>query len=176
MCLFCACVYFGRIPLRARQQRPVLVRSIAAFDTLPLIDLASPAASRFVNNPHMWHIRFQDWWYNSIIKHDHSSMEQCQRFCESDIYCGACDFWSVSFPGRISPSVVVSQSVCLSVRVREHLAQFCSANLSYPPRSSSPPSLSLSLSLSGVRAGLCVPRRPNTAKSGPSFCAIYVTR
>ena len=103
------------------------------------------------NRDQFW---FQEWWYNSIIKHDHSSMEECQRFCESDIYCGACDFWSVSFPGRISPSVVVSQSVCLSVRVREHLAQFCLANLSYPPRSSSPPSLSLSLSLSlGRREG-----------------------
>ena len=41
--------------------------------------------------------RYQEWWYNSIIAHNYGSMDECQRFCEKDPFCGACDFWLVCF-------------------------------------------------------------------------------
>jgi len=48
------------------------------------------------NRDHFW---YAEWWYNSIISHQHASMEECQKDCERNPYCNACDYW----PARPRP-------------------------------------------------------------------------
>ena len=48
------------------------------------------------NRDHFW---YAEWWYNSIISYKHDSMEACQKECEKNPYCNACDYW----PGRPRP-------------------------------------------------------------------------
>jgi len=43
---------------------------------------------------------FQEWYYVSLIKDKYTSMKECQKFCENDANCGACDHW----PGTPKPA------------------------------------------------------------------------
>ena len=52
-----------------------------------------PVMARLIFSLDHNHYRYQSWWYNSIIARNYNSMEECQRFCEEDDYCGACDYW-----------------------------------------------------------------------------------